>query len=129
MKQFFPRALFAATLAALGATPAAAEVVDIQWGDSGAATREFRVEPGKFAEWCGKLRKGDKVAWRFEAAAPLDFNIHYHEGKDVRFPAKQDGAAKAEGTLEVAVDQDYCWMWSSKAAAPVTLKAVLGKSR
>ena len=111
------------------AAPAFAELVEIKWSPDGAASQEFTVAPGKFAEWCGKLRKGEKVTWRYEAAAPLDFNVHYHEGKDVRFPAKHDGAAKAEGTLDVGVDHDYCWMWTNKAAAPVTLKAVLGKPR
>lgn len=128
MTRTLPR-LAPALAIALAAGAANAEIIDIQWGDGGSAAREFRVEPGKFAEWCGKLRKGEKIAWRFEAAAPLDFNIHYHEGKDVRFPAKQSGAARAEGTLEVEVDQDYCWMWSNKAAAPVTLKAALAKPR
>ena len=129
MNECMARTLCAATVAVVFAGPAAAGVVDIQWSDSGAAAQEFRVEPGKFAEWCGKLRKGEKITWRFEAGAPLDFNIHYHEGKDVRFPAKQDGTAKAEGTLEVAVDQDYCWMWSGKGAAAAAVKATLLRVR
>ena len=40
----------------------------------------------------------------------MDFNVHYHEGKDVRFPAKRAQVSKADGTLDVSVDQDYCWM-------------------
>ena len=115
--------------AALVATPARADVADIQWSEAGAAAREFRVEPGKFAEWCGKLRSGEKVTWRYESAAPVNFNIHYHEGKDVRFPARQDGASTAEGVLQVASDQDYCWMWTNKSASSVALKATLSKGR
>ena len=114
---------------ALIAAPALADVADIQWSETGSSSREFRVEPGKFAEWCGKLRAGEKITWRYESAAALNFNIHYHEGKEVRFPAKQDGASTAEGVLQVASDQDYCWMWTNKSAAPVALKATLGKGR
>lgn len=114
---------------ALLATPAGADVADIQWSGSGTAAREFQVAPAKFAEWCGKLRKGEKVAWRFEAASPVDFNIHYHEAKDIRFPARQDAVAKADGSLEVPLDHDYCWMWTNKSAAPVELRATLTKAR
>ena len=87
------------------------------------------MAPGKFAEWCGKLQRDDKVQWQFEASAPLNFNVHYHEGKEVRFPAKQDSVAKADGRLDVALDQDYCWMWTNKSATPVSLKARLQKAR
>lgn len=106
-----------------------AEIVEIKWNEAGHATQVFQVQPAKFAEWCGKLRTGEKVKWRFEAAAPVNFNIHYHEGKDVRFPAKQDAVAAAEGTLEVAVDQDYCWMWSNKSGAAMTVKVTASKVR
>ena len=34
------------------------------------------------------------MAWSFEAPAPLDFNIHYHEGKKVRFPAEKSQVTK-----------------------------------
>jgi len=44
----------------------------------------------------------------------MNFNIHYHEGKKVDFPAKVDGALAAEGKLSASVDQHYCWMWANK---------------
>ena len=48
----------------------------------------------QFSKAREKLPKGAKVAWSFEAAAPLDFNIHYHEGKKVRFPAEKSQVTK-----------------------------------
>lgn len=108
---------------------ARAELGDIEWTAEGTSAHEFQVAPGKFAEWCGNLQRGDKVQWAFEAAAPLNFNVHYHEGKAVHFPAKQEGVAKAEGVMEVAIDQDYCWMWTNKSSVPVSLKASLNRSR
>ncbi|MED5622388.1 hypothetical protein [Ideonella sp. BN130291] len=111
------------------ATGAQAELADIEWAAGGVAAREFQVAPGKFAEWCGRLARGEKVQWKFEAAAPLNFNVHYHEGKEVRFPAKQDGVTQADGTLDVALDQDYCWMWTNKSSSAVALKARLQKGR
>ena len=121
-------ALFAAGLT-MTSVSLHAQIAEIKWNEAGHAAQEFQVQPEKFAEWCGKLRSGDKVKWGFEAAGPVNFNIHYHEGKDVRFPAKQDAIATAEGTLDVSIDQDYCWMWSNKSSAPVTVKVHVSKTR
>jgi hypothetical protein len=105
--------------------PAMAEVIDIDWGAQGRFERQVTVAPGKFAEVCGRLVRDDRVAWRFEASGPLDFNIHYHEGKAVRYPAREDAAAKSSGKLQAALDQDYCWMWTNKAGRPVNLRLAL----
>ena len=108
------------------ATPVAhAQLFDIGWDTSGGFERAFEVAPGKFAELCGKLSKGQSVAWSFQSREPLDFNIHYHEGKKVVFPAKQGSTASLEGELKVPVDHDYCWMWENKAVAATTVTVKL----
>jgi hypothetical protein len=119
----------AAIAASVTSVGVQAQVADIAWDAAGSAAHEFRVAPGKFAEWCGKLHQGDKVQWRFESEAALNFNVHYHEGKEVRFPARQDGVARAEGSLQAALDQDFCWMWTNKTKEPVVLKASLQRAR
>ncbi|HJV70111.1 hypothetical protein [Ideonella sp.] len=121
------KTLLTFSLAALGAAAAHAELVDIAWSADQRFERSFAVAPAKFAEVCGKLAKGESIAWRFEADQPLNFNIHYHVGKAVEYPAKQDGAKSADGTLAVALDQDYCWMWTNRSGAPATLKLTLSK--
>lgn len=98
-----------------------AEVVDIVWDSAGRFERRLTVAPGKFAEVCGKLSPPTLVQWRFTASAPLNFNIHYHEGKDVKFPAKQDDVAVSGGSLKVTLQQGYCWMWTNKSAGAVSL--------
>jgi hypothetical protein len=100
---------------------ASAEIIDIAWGPEGRFQHGTAVAPGKFAEVCGPLRKGQSVEWSFESDAALDFNIHYHRGKKVVFPAKQEAVRKSGGTLVVALDQDYCWMWTNKSGAEVKL--------
>lgn len=98
----------------LGAVSAHAELIDIQWDTNGRFEKTTAVEPGKFAEICSPLTKGQSIVWGFRAETPMNFNIHYHEGKKVEFPAKVDGALAAEGKLAVPVDQHYCWMWANK---------------
>jgi len=104
-----------------------AELVDIAWSAGQRFDRSFSVAPGKFSEVCGKLAKGDSVAWHFEAEQPLNFNIHYHVGKAVEYPARQEGAKSARGTLSVPLDQDYCWMWTNKGASAAKLLLQLSK--
>ena len=109
-------ASFLAAITALLLTNASAhaDVIEVQWDSSGRFEKTTSVEPGKFAEICGKLSKGQAIDWKFKAESAMNFNIHYHEGKKVEFPAKVDGALAAEGKLAVAVDQHYCWMWANK---------------
>ena len=97
----------------------------IVWDAAGRSEHRVTLPPGKVAEVCGKLAKGQAVAWSFKADRALDFNIHYHVGKDVVFPAKRDSSAGASGKLEVALDQDYCWMWTNKAGAAARFDLVL----
>jgi len=115
--------LIASMLLGLAATVARAELVEIVWSDGGAFTQSKRIDAGKFVEVCGKLPVGVSVDWSFEASAPTDFNIHYHEGKAVVFPAKMAQVARGKDTLRAKVEQDYCWMWSNKSAVPAVLKA------
>lgn len=119
--------LFVMTALLLASVTARAEVTEIQWDANGRFDTQASLAPGKFAEICGKFAKGQSVVWVFKAEAPVNFNIHYHEGKKVEFPAKVDGAIAAEGKLAVSVDQDYCWMWSNKTDKPVALNLTLQK--
>jgi hypothetical protein len=67
-------------------------------------------------EVCGKLEQGEVVRWDFNASVPVDFNIHYHVGKEAEFPTKQSQVSSGRDTLRVAVREDHCWMWRNKTA-------------
>jgi FKBP-type peptidyl-prolyl cis-trans isomerase 2 len=117
------RFLAAALLAA--ASAAAAEIVDIQWSADGRFQHASSVAPGKFVELCGKLPAGAQIRWQFDTGAPVDFNVHYHLGKEVVFPVKLNAVASARDTLDARIAQDYCWMWTNKSAAPTRLSVSL----
>ncbi len=106
---------------------AQAEIVDIKWSDTGRFQHTSELAPGKFAELCGPLRQGQSVKWSFGADIPLNFNVHYHVGKDVKFPAKQDQVSSQDGELQVTSAQDYCWMWTNKSATAARLTVTLLK--
>lgn len=103
------------------ASVAKAEIVDIQWSGDGRFQHSTSVPAGRFVEVCGKLAASVQVRWQFESAAPVDFNVHYHQGKEVMFPFKLSAVTSASDTLDARIEQDYCWMWSNKSAVAATL--------
>ena len=114
------RILLALTLLS-AASAAKAEIVDIRWSGDGRFQHSTSVPAGKFLEVCGKLAAGLQVRWQFESAARVDFNVHYHQGKEVMYPVKLSAVPNARDTLDVGIAQDYCWMWSNKSAVATTL--------
>ena len=118
---------YIAALLLTASSAAQAEIIEIQWSSAGRFEKNIVVQPGKFAELCGKLGKDAKIAWSFQSDGPVNFNIHYHEGENVSYPVKQTGSTAAEGLLEVSQPQDYCWMWSNKGAVKASMKLVLQK--
>ena len=109
----------------LAASTAHADVVDIVWEDGARFDRTLTLAPGKFAELCGALDAGKTVKWSFEADGELNFNIHYHVGKDVHYPSRMEQVRRSEGRLAADVAQDYCWMWTNQTAAPAQLAVQL----
>lgn len=121
------RALVFSALSGSGAISAShAAIVDLDWDDR-SFTTDATIAPQKFLEVCGALKKGEAVAWQFKGSAATDFNIHYHVGKKVTYPQKRKGVAGASGKLAVAMDQDYCWMWTNIGSEPVNLSVKLRK--
>lgn len=123
-----PRTLALLTVALMsGLAFASSPIVDIAWSTDGRFAHKATLAAGKFVELCGKLAVGENVRWNFTAAEPVDFNIHYHVGKDVVFPAKQAQVAAGRDVLRVAAAQDYCWMWTNKGTQPVSLTVELAR--
>ena len=99
-------------------------MIDIAWDTQERFVHEQSIEPGKFAEVCGKVERGQRIVWRYRADRALDFNIHYHVGKTVVYPARKT-VASASGRLRVKSGEDHCWMWTNKSNAPVALSLTL----
>ena len=66
-------------------------------------------------EECVKLQPGDRLEYRFDARAPLHFNIHYHEGKAVVMPVSHDNLKASVGEFSALIAQEYCLMWETGA--------------
>ena len=106
----------------LAAASASAGLAKIAWSPAGTHEESFSVGPKDAHEVCGRLEAGTRVRWRFEGDQPTDFNIHHHVGRDVRFSAQENGSRGSEGRFEAKETQDYCWMWSRKAAPAAAVR-------
>jgi hypothetical protein len=106
-----------------------AEAVNIQWNADGQFVYAAEVRGGGFLELCAKLPAGLTIDWSFTSSVPLESNVHYHEGKQVIYPAKHPPAALVKDQLIVKTEQDYCWMWSNLIGRPFKIDVQLLKSR
>jgi hypothetical protein len=75
------------------------------------------LAPGKIHEACLRLDAGEKRRYSWKSSAPLDFNIHYHRGDEVFYPVKRQRMRGDGGAFTAKSGEDYCWMWTGKAAA------------
>jgi hypothetical protein len=109
----------------LCSSSAQASLVDLVWDNKQSFTHTASIAPKKFLEVCGPLKLKDAVHWQFSASNELDFNIHYHVGKEVVYPSLQKQIKQSSALLRVSLAQDYCWMWTNKSAADVQVQVTL----
>lgn len=79
------------------------------------------IPPGKVHEECMELGAPKKLTYSFKSKSPLNFNIHYHAGKDVFYPVKRDEVAGIQEEFRPTSKQEYCLMWSNSEKVPVHL--------
>jgi hypothetical protein len=72
------------------------------------------LKPGDIVEDCVKLKAGQSREFSWTSDAPVDFNIHWHEGEKVEYGAQLQKSWKGKGRFTAARDQDYCWMWTGR---------------
>jgi hypothetical protein len=77
------------------------------------------IAPYAAHEECVSMVPGDRLEYRFEARAPLAFNIHYHEGKSIVMPIARDETSAEAGIYAPALAQHYCLMWEAGRAGAV----------
>lgn len=118
--------LFAASL--IVPVVSSAKIVDLAFPQDGRFEHAEVVPAGKFLEVCGKLERGDRLPWSFQAAAPLDFNIHYHVADKVEYPERRTGVESLQGTFEAPLAQHFCWMWKNPGKTDVSVSATVGKA-
>ena len=94
-------------------------------GLTGCSDESQSLAPGAIHEVCTLLLKGESLEYRFEASAPLDFNIHYHTDHEIHYPLRVDAVRMRAGRFVAAEGQNYCLMWSNLSTLPVELTVAI----
>ena len=78
------------------------------------------LKPSGSSEECFALKKGQILVYKFKAAKPVDFNIHYHGNDQVHYPVSDSAITADDGIIDPAThhyyteDQEYyCLMWEN----------------
>ena len=79
------------------------------------------LKPNKVVEKCMTLDPPQKVEYRFESSAKINFNLHYHKGDQVYYPVKLDRTNGESGLYEAKAKEVYCLMWENRTSADVEL--------
>lgn len=87
----------------------------------------FRVDvPARgFGEHCVKLESGESARYRFRASGEVDFNVHYHPGKEAVYLVRNAATQSAEGVVMAPSADTYCLMWERKSDGAVRVDGAL----
>jgi hypothetical protein len=88
---------------------------------------QLRIEAGRTAEDCIPLDANDRVSWRFESTAQVDFNVHYHRGRELVTPVDHRRTQSGSGILVAPERESYCLMWKNDGAVPAFITGELLK--
>ena len=80
---------------------------------------EVIINPSKLYEECMELTPRDVLFYSFKSFDPVDFNIHYHEERNIIYPVFKKDSSAEEGKLYVDKEQTYCLMWTNIQTKPV----------
>ena len=91
---------------------------------------EKKINPFEAHEECLRLIPGDWLVYQFTAQRPVDFNIHYRDGKMVIMPLARDKAMEGDETFRPLVAQDYCLTWQAgREGAIIDYRILLNRSQ
>ncbi|MEO8848065.1 MAG: hypothetical protein ABI440_05490 [Casimicrobiaceae bacterium] len=75
-----------------------------------------RVAPWEGHEDCVDVVSGERIDFRFEATASVDFDLYYREGVAVVIPLSRVDTRSASGIFEVEIPGHYCLAWKAGVA-------------
>lgn len=84
--------------------------------------RSLNLRTGEVHESCHELDDGVKLSYSFQSSSPALFNIHYHQGKEIRYPVAEQMMSSRNGILSADSMQTYCLMWTNPQSQTVTLR-------
>jgi len=111
-----PRARVAARAACIAAAAALAccTTAPLAPGEPRAVDR-LVIAPYTLHEQCAELVVGERLDYRYQSSAPLDFDIRYREGNAVLSPIVRAHSTADSGIFTARVPARYCLDWQAGA--------------
>lgn len=85
------------------------------------AAKPVILKPGKPYEKCMALDSGQKLEYRFDSSAKVNFNLRYNKGDSAYYPIKLDRTVGESGLYEARARERYCFTWENRTDADVEL--------
>ena len=105
----------------LGATACSARAHDAS--STGSEIRKtVELPAGEFHEECLDLSRRQRLHYAFSSAQPVEFNIHYHRGKDIVYPVRLKNIRSLKSVFTPPRDEGYCMMWTNSRRNGVKLQ-------
>lgn len=92
---------------------AACASTDTIVGDEPRTATAFAINPYEFHEECATLATGDRLDYRFEAQAPVNFQIYYKEGIAFISTVSRDDVRDGGGIFNAPAARRYCVRWDA----------------
>ncbi len=83
---------------------------------------ETSINPTQSFEDCIEMTKGNSMLYSFKSSAPLNFNIHFHEGEAISYPVERKNTSAEEGEFLPDRKQYYCMMWTNIGSEAVKVE-------
>lgn len=77
------------------------------------AVAELAIAPYEVHEECAQLAVGDRLDYRFDAKAPVTFNLYYKSGTMFLSPISRDHVMEASGVFRAQDARRYCLRWEA----------------
>lgn len=71
------------------------------------------LKPAQSHEDCAEVTPDNELTYSFMSTAPVDFNIHYHEGASITYPVQKTRVSSDSGTFRPDKKALYCLMWTN----------------
>jgi hypothetical protein len=83
------------------------------------------IAPYARHETCAQLMDGDRLDYRYESSAALDFEIDYHDGGAVLSPIVREQSTSDSGIFEPRAARKYCLVWQAGAPGAIIAYRIL----
>jgi hypothetical protein len=77
------------------------------------------VAPYASHELCAHLSAGDRLDYRYQSSAAVDYEIHFREDNAVLAPVVREQSTSDSGTFVAPAPREYCLAWQAGAPGAI----------